>query len=135
MKPRYTIWEAISVSVALGTRALEEIRALARLPGPAGKDGQDGLGVEDMDCEYDGHRTVTVRFARGDVQKSFTFVIPVPIYRGVYREADSYQRGDMATFGGSLWHCNADTGDKPGDGSPVWTLAAKRGRDAQRVKI
>src|SRR5262245_4795243 len=40
--PRYTIWEAVQVSLALGARALEEIRALARTPGPPGRDGKDG---------------------------------------------------------------------------------------------
>jgi hypothetical protein len=42
-------------------------------------------------------------------------------------------RGDVVTFGGSMWHCNAATEEKPGDGSAAWTLAAKRGRDGKDV--
>jgi hypothetical protein len=55
---------------------------------------------------------------------------PMPVYRGVYREGDEYGPGDMATWAGSMWHCFADTKDKPGEpGSKGWTLAVKRGRD------
>ncbi|HDK7109809.1 TPA: phage portal protein, partial [Klebsiella pneumoniae] len=32
----------------------------------------------------------------------------------------------------SLWHCDEQTQDKPGEtGSKGWTLAAKRGRDGR----
>jgi hypothetical protein len=46
---------------------------------------------------------------------------PAARYRGVWQGADSYSRGDMATRGGQLWHCNAaePTTDKPGTG-PSW---------------
>jgi len=49
-------------------------------------------------------------------------------YRGVWQPGD-YRRGDVVTRDGSMWHCNADTATRPGDGGPAWTLAVKRGRD------
>ena len=52
------------------------------------------------------------------------------VYRGVWQAADEYKRGDLATLDGSIWHCNADTRDKPGNGR-TWTLAVKAGRDAR----
>jgi len=38
--PKYKLWEALQVAVDLGTRALEEIRTLARIPGPPGPPGK-----------------------------------------------------------------------------------------------
>ena len=56
-------------------------------------------------------------------------------YRGVWREAERYTPGDTATHNGSLWHCNASTTDRPGEGSEAWTLAAKRGRDGKDAYV
>lgn len=54
-------------------------------------------------------------------------------YRGVFAAGSSYDAGDTVTFGGSLWHCNAATTDRPGDNADAWTLAVKRGRDGKDV--
>ena len=52
-------------------------------------------------------------------------------YRGVWA-VGSYRRGNFVTFGGSVWHCDADNTDcKPGTDPNVWTLAVKRGKDAR----
>lgn len=40
--PQYTWHEAIGVCLAMGHRALAEVRALARLPGPPGETGPEG---------------------------------------------------------------------------------------------
>jgi len=40
--PQYTLHEAIGVCLAMCERALAEIRALARLPGPKGEPGPEG---------------------------------------------------------------------------------------------
>ena len=40
--PQYTLHEAIGVCLAMCERALAEIRALARLPGPRGEQGPEG---------------------------------------------------------------------------------------------
>lgn len=99
--------------------------------GQDGKDGRDGFGFDDLDVTHDGGRGFTFRFTRGDQVKEFGFTVPVMLYHGVYKEGSRHARGDTVTFGGSLWHCNADTDEKPGDGSAGWTLAAKRGRDGK----
>ena len=44
------------------------------------------------------------------------------------------QRGDMVTFGGSVWHCDQDCLDKkPGlkSSADYWTLCVKKGRDGK----
>jgi hypothetical protein len=108
------------------------------LPGPPGRDGtpgtdgQDGLGFDALECQYDGERTLTLSFTAGDRVKAFPCVLPIPIYRGVWQRAASYTRGDLTTFGGSVWHANLAPGEaKPGDGSATWTLSVKRGLDGK----
>ena len=47
-------------------------------------------------------------------------------FKGAWQAALSYEKGDMATYAGALWHCNMSTQDRPGDGR-AWTLAVKQG--------
>lgn len=114
------------------------VETRAVVPGPAGpagkdgvngKDGVDGLGFDDVTAEFDGDRTVLVKFVRGLQVKSFPIVLPFQRYQGVFIEGKAYQPGDVVTWGGSMWHCNADTSAKPGDGAKEWQLCVKRGRD------
>ncbi|EMQ8388186.1 phage portal protein, partial [Escherichia coli] len=89
-------------------------------------------GVADIDVSMTGERlfSVVVRQSSGHRTEK-TFSLPVMLYRGVFRTGETYHPGDTVTWGGSLWHCNSMTGDKPGEAhSSGWTLAAKRGRDA-----
>ncbi|MFK9962644.1 phage gp6-like head-tail connector protein, partial [Klebsiella pneumoniae] len=88
-------------------------------------------GVSDVDISMNGQRNfiVTVNRASGASEKK-SFDIPTMVYRGVFKSGDEYLPGDTVTWGGSLWHCDEQTQDKPGEtGSKGWTLAAKRGRD------
>jgi hypothetical protein len=102
--------------------------------GASGKDGRDGFGFDDMDaCVLDDDRTIELSFRRGEEEKCFTFKWPTAIYRGVFSVGTDYQAGDMVTWGGSLWHCDTPTKDKPGTDS--WTLAAKKGRDGKDAKV
>jgi hypothetical protein len=85
-------------------------------PGRDGRDGIDGVGFDDLSAEYDGERTITLRAARGDNVKEWSWQMPVVIDRGVYRDGTQYEKGDATTFG---------------DG---WRLAVKRGRDGKDAK-
>jgi hypothetical protein len=89
-------------------------------PGEPGADGADGMpsmaDVEEAAERY--VREVQVR----------TFA---DIYRGVMKPGDEYERGDIATWDGSLWLAQRTTTDKPGT-SDAWQLITKRGRDARR---
>lgn len=99
--------------------------------GAPGKDGRDGFSLDDFDVEKKDARTVVLKFTRGDVTESYELYFPAMLYRGVYREGEAYTPGDTVTWGGSLWHCDADTTDKPDGQQKHWTLAAKRGRDGK----
>lgn len=99
---------------------------------PGRVDGRDGLSIEDLSIEYDGERTMTLVFARGDKRKEIPISFPWMIYRGVFEPDRAYARGDTVTLNGSLYHCNvAATEARPGDGSGDWTLSVKHGRDGR----
>ena len=51
-------------------------------------------------------------------------------FRGVHQPAEEYQRGDLVTHAGALWHCNRPTTDRPGSGGTDWQLAVKSGAAA-----
>ncbi len=84
-----------------------------------------------MLTERDG--AVRIESSSGTVEEK-TFTVPSMIYRNVFKEGNEYAQGDTVTWGGSLWHCNVPSSDKPGDGSKSWTLAAKKGRDGADAK-
>lgn len=50
-------------------------------------------------------------------------------YCGTWESGRKYEKGNFVTDGGSVWHCDRDTTQRPGPGD-AWTLAVKRGRDA-----
>jgi hypothetical protein len=53
---------------------------------------------------------------------------------GIWAQGAEYHRGNFATWGGSLFHCNVNgTRDKPGT-SPDWTLCVKKGADGRDGK-
>jgi integrin beta 3 len=102
--------------------------------GAPGKDGQDGVGFDDLTAEYDGERTITLKFVRGDRVKSFAFDVPVVLDRGVYREGSEYKAGDAVTWAGSVWIAQRDTKAKP-DAGDDWRLSVKRGRDGRSAPV
>ncbi|WNP33586.1 phage gp6-like head-tail connector protein [Enterobacter kobei] len=91
-------------------------------------DGVAGVEIERSDQR---RFTLTVNRASGSSETK-TFDVPVMIYKGVFKSGQEYLPGDTVTWGGSLWHCDDQTQDKPGEtGSKGWTLATKRGRDGR----
>lgn len=88
-------------------------------------------GVSNVDIKQDNQRTFSISLQRASgAFEVKSFDIPVTIYRDVFKAGTEYQPGDTVTWGGSMWHCNESTTDKPGEtGSKGWTLAVKKGRD------
>ncbi|RZM01028.1 MAG: hypothetical protein EOP68_22465 [Sphingomonas sp.] len=96
-----------------------------------GKDGDHGLGFDDMSIEQTGERVATLKFVRGEQVKTFDLAFPAVIDRGVFKEGQAYTAGDAVTFGGSLWIAQKDTGQKPDGPDTGWRLAVKKGRDGR----
>jgi hypothetical protein len=90
----------------------------------------DGIGSLTIESTAERGFEIVAMRSSGEILKK-AVNLPVMIYRSVFREGEEYERGDTVTWGGSLWHCNEDTREKPSDGSKSWQLAAKRGRDGK----
>ncbi|WPU24509.1 phage gp6-like head-tail connector protein [Cedecea neteri] len=91
----------------------------------------DGIASLEVTNTDERNFTVTVTRASGQ-EETKSFALPVMIYRGVFKSGAEYLPGDTVTWGGSLWHCDELSTDKPGEiGSKGWTLATKRGRDGR----
>ncbi|MDU1575421.1 MAG: phage gp6-like head-tail connector protein [Pantoea sp.] len=90
-------------------------------------------GISDIDITQAGERQFTVTAVKSSGEKTEkTFSVPVMIYRDIFKDGEKYYPGDSVTWGGSIWYCHQETGDKPGeDGSKGWKLAVKRGSDAR----
>ena len=90
-------------------------------------------GISDIDITQAEERQFTVTAVKSSGEKTEkTFSVPVMIYRDIFKDGVKYYPGDSVTWGGSVWYCHQETGDKPGeDGSKGWKLAVKRGRDAR----
>lgn len=99
-------------------------------------DGENGktFTLDDFDIVPVDERTIKMGFVVGDTMHSFELAFPFPIYRGVFREAETYERGDMVTWAGSTWHCDEPKGLKPGAPDSGWTLAVKAGRPGKDAK-
>ena len=100
--------------------------------GEKGQDGHNGFSLDHFDIQPTDERTIEMIFEQGDRREIYELVFPVPVYRDVFKEGEEYQRGDLVTWGGSLWHCDTPTKAKPG--TDEWTLAAKKGRDGKDAK-
>lgn len=133
MKPKFTIWEAINLALALSAKAVEH----AQQPGPAGKDGLNGKDGADAVLyddwnewqEDEGRFMVRAYYLKGEKVKEFRHVTRAMIWRGVFDSNRTYLPGDVATWKGSLWHCNKEIAGKIG--SDHWSLAVKAGRDGK----
>ena len=86
----------------------------------------DGIAAVNLTQDSVREFSVTLAKSSGQVEEQ-KFTLPAMIYKGVWRPGEAHP-GDTFTFGGSLWHCDEATTDKPGE-SKAFTLAAKRGKD------
>lgn len=89
-------------------------------------DGFCSHDVEQLDPRN--YESVT-RFSSGKETRR-KMSLPNTVYREIYKAGTLYTKGDLVTWGGSLWYCCEDTDTKPGE-SPAWKLAAKKGRDGK----
>jgi hypothetical protein len=103
--------------------------------GAKGDPGRDGLQVTDFDTDLsaDG-RFLTLILQNDEAKIEHRLQLPTMIYRGGFKEGETYLEGDCVTFGGSLWHCSAETTEKPIEGRDCWQLAARKGRDGKDAK-
>lgn len=95
----------------------------------------DGISDVVVSPSDEDPRVVGVGIKRASgASNAVVIAVPALVYKGVFVPEAEYLNGDTVTWAGSLWHCNKTaTTAKPGDGSPDWTLAVKKGRDGREV--
>lgn len=79
----------------------------------------------------DGKSLQLIRTFGDGNQKTTEIELPQLAYMGVFDAEKHYQKGDLVTHGGSMWHCNEANSDKPDESGGAWTLCVKKGRDAK----
>lgn len=114
----------------------EVAHAVAAMPPPKdGRDGKDGITeerMEDTTLKVVAAVLGELRLEGRNLMLGDRLIktLPIPIYRGVYEPGTSYEPGDMTSFGGSIWHCDEATMEKP-ESTRAWKLAVKKGRDGR----
>jgi len=117
------------------TRDFGEVVGKDGRDGKDGDPGRDGIDLDSFDAVVlSDDRTIELKFVSGEMERVASFKWPVPIDCGVYKSGEQYQRGDMVTWGGSLWLAQRDTDAKPDTPESGWRLAVKRGRDGKDAK-
>lgn len=97
------------------------------------------IGVKALFAERseDGRKfTLQAEYTGSRKHRLAEWELPVLIYRGVFNRkgfgGEPYAQGDVVTFDGQLWHCEAKTMDAPP--GPLWRLMVRRGQDADARK-
>lgn len=102
------------------------------LNGKDGEQGPAGFSLLSFDSEIrDGGRTWVVTFEDGELKQTIEHQLDTMIFRGGYKAGQTYQPGDTTSCGGQLYHCNAETTDRPDGNSDAWVLCSRRGRDGR----
>lgn len=104
-----------------------------------GNNKKEIVSYSDFDINFDEEKrllTILHESVSGEkIEKSIK--IPTLVYKGVFNDEDTYEKGDCVTQGGSLWVCKQDeVKQKPGteEAKEVWQLAVKKGRDGKDLK-
>lgn len=104
-------------------------KAIDKIPTP--KDGKDGADFSDVEIEYDGERTITIKGRGGEIRKT----VPVPLDRGYWRENMACEKGDIVTHDGNAWIAQRNNKSKPShEEKDDWRLFARKGRDGRDGK-
>lgn len=118
-----------------GTHAIHNGGLMRAYQQTVGEKGWETLlnGVADVQIEQKDARNFVIRTLQTNGKAAETgFTVPVMVYRNVYKEGAAYDKGDVVTWAGSLWHADKDQPPgKPGTADSGWTMAAKKGRDGK----
>lgn len=100
-------------------------------PGQDGAPGKDGIGFDDLTVDFDGERTIALKFAKDGITRTYPITLPFLRYQGVWQHDFAYVVGDIVTSGGAAWHCQKATTLRPGEAVDAWRLMVRKGRDGR----
>jgi hypothetical protein len=150
--PRYNFWQVARVAINTSLRAIDEVRALSRQPGPEGPRGKDGEPgkLEAVRAWREGlHEEREVVTRDGRTFQALRDTSQEPPHddwiciaergrdgqglrvRGTYEPGADYRAGDIVMRNSSSFVALVDNppGDCPGEGWQLWAGAGKRGKD------
>jgi hypothetical protein len=82
--PKYSIWDAVQATLALALKVADDLKALREQYVEAAR--LRALGLDDIEIQYDGERTFSFVVAKHGGTVIRSFVLPIPIYQGVYQD-------------------------------------------------
>lgn len=101
---------------------------LGQYVGKDGEKGKDGADFTEVEFDYDGERTLTIRGKGGEIVKR----LPIPIDRGYWAEGKSAEKGDVLTHNGTAFIALRDTRAQPcKENAEDWRIMARGGRDGR----
>lgn len=116
------------IRVEMKRLILEEVAKLPPpLAGKDGKDGADGMTLDDAELVADGDGW-TLRLSAGGRTKDFP--LPIPHDVGPWAAGSTYPAGAGVSWDGSYWIAKRLTSDQPGPGD-AWRLAVRRGKQGK----
>jgi len=133
------IWQSVRTAIGLGTRAIEEVRALKSAPPqahfPLVRAWEDRVHYEGAVVACGGATWQATRDTGREPPHEDWALLAAPgatgadayagEVRGQWQPHGSYRKGDLVALNGSEWRArHDDPGPLPGAG---WALAAKRG--------
>jgi len=140
--PQYTLTEALSVCLALSNRALTEVRALSRIPGPAGETGPEGKrGLQGERGEKGERGEPGKPGPAGPAGRDGVDGAPGAPgtnarqwrHRRYYDPKQAYADGDVVAHDGGSWLALQDApGPLPGEGWAQLTTRGQRGKPGDR---
>jgi hypothetical protein len=107
-----------------------EVKSLGQV---VGRDGSDGIGLEDFDMEFDGAaHEVVIRASCAGRRKELRYPAGGIRPGGYWRDGTLAKAGEVYTHDGSSFCAKNDTNEKPDAKSPSWVLMVRKGRDGER---
>jgi len=85
-------------------------------------------GIQSFDVQDDGNRMIILAGTLSDgtdIGKAIKY--PVLLDQGVYRSDSTYERGDVVSYGGSMWIAQVEQPKAAPGLSEEWRLSVKRG--------
>jgi len=115
-----------------GEKGLDGRHGIDGMHGKDGKDGLDGLGFDDYDVRLDEARGVVLSLGQGGRVKEW--VIPSTFYTGDWEPGKEYPPGASFAFDGHTWVVRQKNSAKPEQGSPLWWISSRRGKQGREGK-
>jgi len=149
----YDLWQVADVALRGSMRAIEEVRSLARQPGPQGEPGKDGASGK-LDAVKDWAEGITyrgeVRSYNGSTYQARRDTAREPphedwqplalrgqdgrgfVVRGTWSPAETYARHDIVARNASSFVALKDNpGECPGDDWKLWAGQGKTGKPGE----